>query len=118
MVRLTVAFNAASTRNVQDLLKALRFLMMATRLEAGCQGCSAWAELDSTVHYVEEWISEADLRQRVRSAAFTSLIAVMESVHEPPRVQFDFVTKTRGLDYVAEVRRLRELSTDGGREGR
>ena len=47
MVRLTVAFNAASTRNVQDLLKALRFLMMATRLESGCQGCSAWAELDS-----------------------------------------------------------------------
>jgi quinol monooxygenase YgiN len=118
MVRLTVAFSAASTRSIQDLLKALRFLMTTTRLEPGCQGCSAWAELDSTVHYVEEWINEADLRQRVRSAAFTSLIALMESVQEPPRVQFDFVTKTRGLDYVAEVRRLRDMSGDAGSDGR
>jgi quinol monooxygenase YgiN len=104
MVRLSVAFGAASARNVQDLLKALRFLMTATRLEPGCQGCSAWAEPDSTVHYLEEWASENDLQQRVRSAAFTSLLGVMESAQEPPRVQFDFVTKTRGLDYVAEVR--------------
>lgn len=78
--------------------------MTATRLEPGCQGCSAWAEPDSTVHYLEEWANETDLQQRVRSAAFTSLLGVMESAQEPPRVQFDFVTKTRGLDYVAEVR--------------
>jgi hypothetical protein len=32
------------------------------------------------------------------------LLAVIESAQGPPRVQFDFVTKTRGLDYVAEVR--------------
>ena len=105
MVRLTVVFSAASARCVQDLLKALRFLMTATRLEPGCQGCAAWADLDSTVYYQEEWTSEADVRQRVRSAAFTSLIGLMESTQAPPRVQFDFVTKTRGLDYVAEVRR-------------
>jgi hypothetical protein len=78
--------------------------MTGTRLEPGCQGCSAWTEPDSTVHYVEEWMTEADLRRRVRSAQFTSVLAVMESAHEPPRLQFDFVTKTRGLDYVAEVR--------------
>ena len=104
MVRLSVAFSAASGRSIQELLEALRFLITGTRLEAGCCGCSAWAEPDATVHYVEEWETEADMRCRVRSPRFTSLLAVMESAREPPRVHFDFVTRTRGLDYVAEVR--------------
>ena len=104
MVRLTVAFTAASSRSVQELLEALRFLITGTRLEEGCSRCSAWAEPDSTVHYVEEWETEADMRRRVRSPRFTSLLAVMEAARESPRVQFDFVTRTRGLDYVAEVR--------------
>ena len=105
MVRLTVAFNAGSGRRVPGLLDAFRFLMTATRLEPGCESCSAWADPDATLHYVEEWSTEADLRRRVRSPGFTSLLNLMESAEEPPRVQFDFVTMTRGLDYVAEVRR-------------
>jgi quinol monooxygenase YgiN len=104
MVRLTVALGASSGQRVQDLVEALRFLMSGTRLESGCRGCSVWVDPDSTVHYVEEWDTEADMRQRVRSPRFTTLLGVIESAHEPPRVQFDFVTTTRGLDYVAQVR--------------
>jgi hypothetical protein len=33
-----------------------------------------------------------------------SLLNVIESAQEPPRVQFDFLTASRGLDYVMEVR--------------
>jgi quinol monooxygenase YgiN len=78
--------------------------MVGTRLEEGCLGCMAWADQEWTVQYVEEWASEDDMRQRVRSDAFTALLAVMEAAQEPPQVQFDFITITRGLDYVAEVR--------------
>lgn len=104
MVRLSVALSASSQRCVQDLLDGLRFLMSGTRLEPGCRECSLWVDPDSTVHYVEEWETEADMRQRVRSSRFTSLLGVIESANVPPRVQFDFVTSTRGLDYVAQVR--------------
>lgn len=104
MVRLKVAL-AASSEHAPQILQALRFLMVGTRLEEGCLACTAWAERDSTVQYLEEWASEEDMQQRVRSDAFTSLLAVMEAASEPPQVQFDFVTTTRGLDYVAEVRR-------------
>ena len=103
MVRLTVALHAPSTRRAHDLLEALRFLGLSARLEPGCLGCFSWAEPDSTVHYVEEWETEADIRHRVRSDRFTSLLAVVESGTDP-RVQFDFVTQTRGLDYVEEAR--------------
>ncbi len=103
MVRLTVALNAASARGTQDLLEALRFLAVSVRLEPGCEGCSAWVDPDSTVRYAEEWVTEADMRRRVRSASFTSLLAVVETAQQP-QVQFDFVSTTRGLDYVEEVR--------------
>jgi quinol monooxygenase YgiN len=103
MVRLNVALKAASARGAQDLLEALRFLGIGTRLEPGCLGCSSWVDPDSTVRYVEEWATEADMRRRVRSERFTSLLGVVESAMEP-QVQFDFVSTSRGLEYVAEVR--------------
>lgn len=105
MVRLTVTLVAPETR-AGPLMDALRSLLLPTRLEPGCLGCLVWEELedDTTLRYAEEWATEADMRRRVRSDRFTSLLAVMEEARETPRVQFDFVTMTRGLDYVAEVR--------------
>lgn len=103
MVRLTVTLRPPA-RGVQDLVEAFRFLIVSTRLEPGCIACSVWTEPDSSVHYVEEWSTEGDIRRRVCSERFTSVLALVESVREPPHVQFDFVSATRGLDYVAEVR--------------
>ena len=103
MVRLTVTLKPPA-RSVQDLVEAFRFLMVSTRLEPGCIACSVWTEPDSSVHYVEEWSTEADIRRRVSSERFTSVLALVESVREAPHVQFDFVSATRGLDYVEEVR--------------
>jgi hypothetical protein len=62
-----------------------------------------WLGQDSTVHYVEDWATEADIRRRVVSERFTSLLAVVEAATKA-EVQFDFVTETRGLEYVFEVR--------------
>jgi quinol monooxygenase YgiN len=103
MVRLTVSLDAASRRSAQDLLDAFRFLIPAIKLEPGCLGCSVWKDPGLSVHYTEEWTSEAAMRERVRSQSFTLVVAILESVPRP-RVQFDFVTSTRGLDYLAEVR--------------
>jgi hypothetical protein len=102
MVRLAVSLDAPSLRLAQDLLDAFRFLIPATKLEPGCLGCTTW-KAGSTVHYTEEWTTEAAMRERVLSHSFTLLLAIIESVRQP-RVQFDFVTSTRGLDYLAEVR--------------
>jgi quinol monooxygenase YgiN len=107
MVRLHVALSAASERDAQSLLEACRFLMMSTRFEAGCVECSVWAEPNATVRYTEVWATEADMRRRVKSDHFTSLLSVVESA-TAAQVQFDFVTATRGLDYIAEIREQME----------
>jgi quinol monooxygenase YgiN len=105
MVRLSVKLTASANR-VQDLVAAFRFLTVSIRLDQGCLGCSVWSEPDSSVHYVEEWSTEEDIRRRVGSESFTSVLELLESVGEPPLVQVDFVSRTRGLDYVAEVRQF------------
>jgi hypothetical protein len=112
MVRLTVALRAASARSAQDIQETLRYLMAGTRLEPDCRDCQTWIDPDLTVHYMEGWASEAAMRQRVRSSSFTSLLSLMEAAHEPPTVQFDFVTTTRGLDFVAEVRAAGQTAGD------
>jgi hypothetical protein len=103
MVRLTVSL-VASARSAPRLMHALRSLTTPLRLRPGHLGCSTWMDSDHTVHYQEDWATETDMRERVISDAFTRLLAVIEASEGLPEVQFDFVTKTRGLDYVAEVR--------------
>ena len=107
MVRLSVALHASSRRGMRDLLEAFRFLGQRAQIEPGCLGCSVWADPDWTVRYIEEWQTETDMRRRVRSDRFTSLLSVVESAVEfaqEPQVLFDFVTTTRGLDYMEEAR--------------
>lgn len=105
VVRLAVAL-AAPSSGTDQLVHALRLLASPTSFEPGCLGCRVWTEDndESTVRYVEEWATEDAMRLRVRSRRFTRLLEVLESAPMPPRVEFDFVTETRGLDYVAEVR--------------
>ena len=87
-------------------MQALRSLKAPLRLRTGHIGSSTWMDSDHTVHYEEEWATESDMRDRVVSDAFTRLLAVIEASEGLPEVQFNFVSKTRGLDYVAEVREL------------
>lgn len=104
MIRLSLLLIARSTSDADELLEAMRFLVAETRQQDGCSECSAWADPNLTVHYSASWVSEAALREHVKSPLFTSLLAVVESRGVPPRLQFDFVAHSRGLDYVAEVR--------------
>ena len=103
MVRLNITLHAASAADAESLVEGLRFQVPDTQLEKGCLGCSTWFGADFTVHYVEDWATEADIRQRVLSDRFASLMAVVEAAAQA-EVQFDFVHETRGLDYVFEVR--------------
>ena len=106
MVRLAVAL-AAPACGTEHVVHALRLLASPTRIEPGCLGCRVWTEdsEESTVRYVEEWATEDAMRQRVRSERFTRLLEVLEvRTCAHPASSSTSSTKTRGLDYVAEVR--------------
>jgi quinol monooxygenase YgiN len=106
MVRLSLTLSGPE-RKANQIRDALRSLAMSTRLEQGCLGCRVWLEDDGdsrSVNYEESWATERDMRRRVRSDRFTSLLSLMEVSEESPDVHFEFVETMRGLDYIAEVR--------------
>ena len=90
----------------RPITNALQSLAAATRPTRGCAGCSVMAVIGNpgTVRYTEEWLTEQDLRNRVRSDDFTQLVTLIEDAMHAPRVEFVLPHGTRGLDFVREVR--------------
>ena len=114
MIRLTLTITTSPGES-QRLVEALRSLMEPTRADTGCIGCALALSTESDdpphIRYVEEWSSEEELRGRVRSDRFLRLVAVMEEARSAPQLTFALASGTRGLDYVAEVRR--DLTREG-----
>lgn len=94
-------------RLTAELIQALRSLMRAARPEKGFIACQIYrdAEDANLLCYEEGWQTEKDLEEQVRSPRYTRLLALMESASEQPTLEFRFVSETRGLEYVAAVRR-------------
>ena len=110
VVHFTVSLRAPAP-HARGIMDALRVLMRATRLEPGCLECQLWTSPDEDeptwidVHYLERWSSETSMERRVRSASFTKVLELLEGAIAPPHVEFDFVSRHQGLEYVEAVRR-------------
>jgi quinol monooxygenase YgiN len=85
---------------------AIQSIMVATRAEPGCIGCSLSTRLEerAAFEYEEEWRTEDDLIVQLRSGRFTKLAHLMESATEQPKIEFTLPGGTRGLEYAEEVR--------------
>ena len=90
----------------RPITMALHLLAAETRTAHGCIGCSVATDIGNrgTVRYIEEWLTENDLRERLRSDNFSQLVTLMEGATQPPRIEFTLAHGTRGLDFVEEVR--------------
>ncbi len=109
MVRFSVHMMAPPAR-AQAVVRAFWTLIRRTRLEAGCLACEVWTHQESDeacathVHYEERWATEQALAAHVRSEGFTSVLQLLEESTVPPTVEFAFVSRVLGLEYVEDVR--------------
>jgi quinol monooxygenase YgiN len=90
----------------RSLVIALHAVAADIRTCHGWVSCSVSTDIESrgTIRYVEEWLTEDDLRQRLVSDSFLQLAALMEDAAQPPRIEFALAGRTRGFDFVEEVR--------------
>jgi quinol monooxygenase YgiN len=90
----------------RPITMALYSVAAETRPTRGCVGCSVSTDIGSraAVRYAEEWLTEDDLRLRLRDDTFSHLVTLMEDATQPPRIEFALEKETRGLDFVEEVR--------------
>ena len=89
-----------------EIVKALRSVIGPTRLEHGCMACDLLEEIDNpgVLHLVARWQTQQDLEDHLRSARYARLLAIAEVSAEPPVIAFHWVTLTKGLSYLAQVR--------------
>ncbi len=106
-VRMTVQWRVPAGE-AQSITAALQTLMLQTRAAPGCAGCSLSTQMSALVviEYVENWVSEADLRRQVRSHRFSVLAELIERATDNPIVKFTLPGGSRGLDYAEEVRQI------------
>ncbi|HEV7732599.1 MAG TPA: hypothetical protein VGR62_10580, partial [Candidatus Binatia bacterium] len=72
----------------------------------GCIGGGVFVEVGTpaNVLLIEMWQEAAQLETHVRSPWYHRLLAIMETAAERPTLRFSFVTETRGLEWVEQVR--------------
>ena len=88
------------------MVDALRSVMLPARLERGCARARILRDVDAaeSIDYLEEWQSPEDIQERIRSASFGHLLALMEAAPSAPSIEFRDVSGVHGLEYVAAVR--------------
>ena len=96
----------SSTLRTAEMIQALRALMRAARAEKGFITCQLYLDADDdlAIRYEEQWRTQKDFEDQLRSSRYTWLLDLMESATEQPVLEFHFVCETRGLEYVAAVR--------------
>ena len=99
------------------MVDALRSVMLPARLERGCTRARILRDVDAadSIDYLEEWQSAEDLQERIRSASFGRLLALMEAAPSAPSLEFRDVSGVHGLEYVAAVRALSLELAEGQR---
>ncbi len=111
LLRLT-----APPGGLEATIQAARLIMLPVRLLGGPAAC-AHLSVDvndrNTLCYVEEWPDIEGIEEQIRSPRFGRVLALMETSAAPPTIEFRFVSSTRELDYIAEVRSELPAATQG-----
>ena len=91
---------------LDELIRALKSLMVSARAEHGLMDCKLYQQVENQTElcYVEDWQTADDLETQIRSNRYTRLLALMETAAELPSLEFHTVSRTQGLDYLQAIR--------------
>jgi len=89
-----------------DTARALQAMCDTTRACPGCVGGGVFQQVGrpAEILYLEIWDEAGALEAHIRSPEFERLLAILETSPAPPSLTFRFVTETRGLPWVEELR--------------
>ncbi len=110
MVHMSLRLTAPA-QHQRELVTALRGMLGPTRVAAGCLRCDLYQDVEdpNVLLYMESWRAQEDLDRRIRSAAFKTVIGIMEAAARSPELQLNWVSQVKGMEYLAEVRLVQGL---------
>jgi quinol monooxygenase YgiN len=59
---------------------------------------------------MERWDSQPEFERHIRSELYRRILAALDFSRKPPEVVFDFVTASKGMELIEDLRREPEQS--------
>ena len=89
-----------------QILAALRSVQGPTLAEPSCSAAQVYEEdgPGAAILYVEEWESESEFREHVRSESYRRILAAVDLSESAPEVRFYHVSNVEGLELVQQIR--------------
>lgn len=105
MILVTIKMPAIEKKRM-ELLQTVESMIECTRLEKGCLSHHLYrsVEDDNTFEIVEEWESQTDLDNRLRSDRFRALLGAIHLFCDQPEIKLYTVTSTSGMKKVERIK--------------
>ena len=90
----------------RETLATLRSVQGPTQAEPSCSASQVYEEdgPEQAILYVEEWKSESEFRDHVRSDLYRRILAAIDLSRSAPEVRFYDVSTVQGLELVQQMR--------------
>lgn len=88
-----------------DFLKTIRGMLEPTRVERGCVSYRLYEDIENKNAFalVGEWKTQEDLENHIRTDNYRKLLALMDSLSEPPDLQFNTISHTEGIELIESI---------------
>ncbi len=91
-----------SSKIKDEVLHIVHSLIGPTEAYPSCIRCRLYDDTgnNNEILLLEEWESQEELEQHIRSHEFRKILALMDLANKPPEVSFHTVSNTAGLELV------------------
>ena len=108
MILVTIKMKV-SPEKCTELLQTIRALISSTRQEGGCISHSFYQDVqdENAFNLIEEWQTQDDLDNHLRSDNFGILLGAMNLLSEPPDIKLNAISYTAGIEAIDAIRKKR-----------
>ena len=101
MILAIIKMNALPTKR-KELLQKFQALIQPMRKEKGCLHCSVYLDIENknTFCMIEEWQTQEDMDNHLRSDLFSVLLGAKTLLRAPPEIIFNTVSNKAGMEAV------------------
>jgi quinol monooxygenase YgiN len=98
MTLLIIRMNVLSEKS-RELSQTIASLSLSTRMERGCQRCDFCQSIEHENRFflLEEWDTQENLKNHLKSEHFKIIRGAMNLLHEPYEVMFHTVFHPAGM---------------------
>ena len=105
MILAIIEMNARPAKR-KELLQTLHAVIQQIRKEKGCAKCSACQDIENENIFslIEEWTTQQDIDNHLRSDIFTVLLGAKNLLNVPLEIRFNAVSSATGMETVKAAR--------------